>query len=161
MKLFVLVFSLFAFILYGTDQVVQTQEKKDSKSSENAKRAKKVKYRIIAQEVTARSAKGEKLGLLLYVGVSPEDINQESLLSVAAQIKRKYNKLNRVVAGIYNRHEAVQYYRADSPEVFESLCGEYVLDRLKNEDYISFVPQCNYDLNKDSRIRIDIGKEQK
>ena len=94
--------------------------------------------------------------LLIHIAVKDNQINETDLVLIAKSIKEKFCNEMRLVLLIFDAKKPADFFDLTFKTDRDALRGEYVLDREKGEEYISFVKIPNYFENPNDRIKIDL-----
>ena len=122
------------------------------------KELKRVKYYI---GYTERSIpqNDQPSNFIVDISVKPNKINEKDLLLIARHLKQKFCKEDYLIVGIFDRKDVAENYRFNVQEARNHLRGEYFLNRITGEEYISFVLIPDYNGNPQARIKIDLSSK--
>jgi hypothetical protein len=125
------------------------QEEKVVKCKVKTKELKSVKY-YVGQVMRVENT------LSIHIAVKTNQINETDLVLIARNIKERYCNETEIVVGIFDKKVTADRFDTSFKSAIDALRGEYVLDKAKGEDYISFVKIPDYYNNPKERIKIDL-----
>lgn len=128
---------------------ILAQEKEVIKCKVKSKELKSVKYYIGNIERV-----GETLSI--RIAVKTNQINETDLVLIAKHIKERFCNETQIVTSIFDAKWTADNFNTTIKSARDALRGEYVLDKGKGEEYISFVKVQNYFENTKNSIRINL-----
>lgn len=126
-----------------------SQEKEISKCKIKSEELRSVKYYIGSLERIENT-------LSIRIAVKSNQINETDLVLIAKHIKEKFCNETQIVTSIFDDKRTAHNFDTTFKSAINALRGEYVLDREKGDEYISFVKIPDYFNNPKGRIRIDL-----
>lgn len=133
------------------------QEKKIVKCKVKDKKLKSVKYYIgfIDQGIKPDDS------LLVHIAVKANQVNESDLVLIARHLKERFCKETRLVVLIFDSKITADNFDTTFKAARDALRGEYVLDKEKGKEYISFIKIPNYFENTKDAIKIDLSSKVK
>jgi hypothetical protein len=117
-------------------------------------RLRAVKYTVGHYE---RSTVDGQSGVLINISIKPTEVERSLLLLLARHLNKRYCREPRIVVGIFDNPDAARRFDGSSRSDLDALRGEYVLDRQRGIEYVSFTPVPDYYGHPTERIRIELG----
>jgi hypothetical protein len=119
------------------------------------KKLESVRY-YIGNVERSRVSDSKPAALLVDISVKANKINRDDLTLIANHLKQTFCKEDNLIVGIFDRKDTAKYFDANLQSARNHFRGEYILNRIIGEDYVSYTTVADYNGNYKNRIKMDL-----